>query len=185
MLRPNLPAGGKFQHMILSKPKLLQAIRSGDIAVTPFNAEHVGACSIDLTLSRHFRRFKTKGTVRLTGGLDYQNHTFAVEATVSKPVKIKPGELVLGATAEKIRLSDKYCGWIQGRSRIARLGLSVHVSSSLIQPGVDNVQVLEIVNNAPFAIILAPGVRVCQVVFEELSGSGARYSGGFSRQERP
>ncbi len=170
--------------MILAKSELLKKIKEGKIAITPFSPDAVGACSVDLSLSQNFRRFKPGSPVRLTAGVDYLSHTVAVTASTAKPLKIRPHEIVLGSTQERITLSDCYCGWIQGRSRTARLGLSVHVSSSLIQPGVDNVQVLEIVNNAPFPILLIPGIRVCQVVFEELTGKGS-YSGRFANQTKP
>jgi len=91
---------------------------------------------------------------------------------------------VLGVTKEKLGLSNGLCGWIQGRSRIARMGVMVHVSSSLIQPGVDNRQVLEIINLSPNPIVLRPGVKVCQIVFEELS-SEAEYAGDFAKQTKP
>ena len=170
--------------MILSRGEILAAVRRGGIAITPFNPANVGACSVDLTLSSEFRTFKRGGYARLSEGLDYRKFTTPAVASVARPLKLAPGRLVLGATAERVRLSDRYCAWIQGRSRVARLGLSVHVSSSLVQPGVDNVQVLEVVNNAPFPIALVPGVRVCQLVFEELKGR-ARYSGAFRTQATP
>jgi deoxycytidine triphosphate deaminase len=53
-----------------------------------------------------------------------------------------------------------------------------------VQPGVDNVQVLELMNVSPLPLKLYPGARVCQIVFEELKGK-ARYSGAFAKQRAP
>jgi len=97
---------------------------------------------------------------------------------------IKPGEVVLGVTKEKISLSSGLCARIDGRTRFARLGLLVHLSSSLVQPGVNNVQVLEIMNASPNELVLKPGLKICQLVFEELKGT-AVYGGAFRYQTKP
>ncbi len=168
--------------MILSKREMLAAIKRGEIIITPFEKGLVGACSIDFRLGEEFRLFKGKNKVDLTDGLDYLKLT--KPATKPEGIELQPGEMVLGVTLERLSLSQKYCGWIQGRSRIARMGLMVHVSSGLIQPGVDNKQVLEIVNLSPNAITLKPGVPICQVSFEVLS-SEASYEGEFAKQSKP
>jgi len=59
-------------------------------------------------------------------------------------------------------------GTLEGRSRYARMGLAVHVTSALVQPGSDNHQVLEIVNFAPFPVTIREGMRISQIVFSKL-----------------
>jgi dCTP deaminase len=167
--------------MILSRPKILKAIKEGRIGITPFDESAVGACSIDLTLGKEFRIFKDTKELILTDKLDYLLHTRRKKAN---SLLLKPNELVLGITEERIRLNNDLCGFLQGRSRIARAGLMVHVSSSLVQPGVDNRQVLEIVNLSRNPMCLQSGVKICQIIFSEVSG-GAAYSGEFSKQTKP
>lgn len=89
--------------------------------------------------------------------------------------------MILGQTLERIKLPENIVGRIDGKSRFARIGLLVHLSSSFIQPGVDNVQVLEIANFSPNNLELSPGLVVCQVVLEELKGK-ARYEGTYAKQ---
>lgn len=167
--------------MILSRPKILKAVKEGRIGITPFEEEAVGACSVDLTLGKEFRVFKDTKELILTGKLDYLLHTRRKKAD---SLLLKPGEMVLGITKERIRLNDDLCGFLQGRSKVARAGLMVHVSSGLVQPGVDNHQVLEIVNLSPNPLRLNAGVKICQILFSEVSG-GAAYAGGFSKQNKP
>lgn len=50
------------------------------------------------------------------------------------------------STKECITLSDNICGWINSRSRFARIGLMSHVTAPFISPGISNKQVLEIFN---------------------------------------
>lgn len=88
---------------------------------------------------------------------------------------------MLGVTYEKLTLDNKTCAFIEGRSRLARLGLLVHVSSGMIQPGVSNHQVLEIVNLSPHVIHLQPKTIICQILFNDLKGK-AEYEGEFKNQ---
>ena len=70
---------------------------------------------------------------------------------------------------------------IEGRSRFARLGLSVHITASFINPGVDNQTVLEIFNASSLTLALHPGTKVCQMIFMTMKGE-AEYSGIFQGQ---
>jgi dCTP deaminase len=65
-------------------------------------------------------------------------------------------------------------GKLEGRSRFARMGLMIHLTSALVQPGSDNHQVLEIANLAPFPVRLHAGMRISQVVFEHLETPTSR-----------
>ncbi len=158
--------------MILGRKAILELMRSGDIAIDPFEENALGPASYDIALSSKFRIFD-----RYDEFLDIRDDSFDpavfgdVVDTEGDPIEILPGQLVLGMSVERITLSNRVMGWISGRSRFARAGLLVHVSSNLIQPGVSNHQILEIVNLAPRPIRLWPGVRIAQVVFEEVRGA--------------
>jgi len=174
--------GGK---MILSKDEILKAIREGRITLTPFRSECIGPCSVDLHLGRKFRVFKKKRQkITISENERYDEYFDSVELGKSQGILLEPGELVLGVTEERIKLGKDLCARLDGRTRFARLGLLVHVSASLVQPGCDNVQVLEIINMSPWKMMLTPGLKVCQVVFEELRGK-AEYRGRFRKQLAP
>ncbi|MCX6767633.1 MAG: dCTP deaminase [Candidatus Micrarchaeota archaeon] len=170
--------------MILSKKEILKALNKGEITVTPFDKKNIGPCSIDLRLGNVFRVFKNKKkTIDISEDTTPDGQSEIIY-TGKEGISIKPKELVLGVTVEKIKLPTYLCARIDGRTRFARLGLAVHLSSSLIQPGVDNNQVLEIVNMSPNKLRLKPGLKICQVVFEELRGS-AVYCGAYRTQTKP
>jgi len=158
--------------MILGRRAILELMRSGDISIDPFEESALGPASYDIALSSKFRIFD-----RYDEFLDIRDDSFDpavfgdVVDTGGEPIELMPGQLVLGMSVERITLSNRVMGWISGRSRFARAGLLVHVSSNLIQPGVSNHQILEIVNLAPRPIRLWPGVRIAQVVFEEVRGA--------------
>jgi dCTP deaminase len=101
----------------------------------------------------------------------------AYEMKKAAEITLKPGELCLGKTLERLTLPKDIMGKLEGRSRYARMGVIIHLTSALVQPGSDNRQVLEIVNLAPFPIRLHAGMRVSQVVFEMLkSETGKPYA---------
>lgn len=171
--------------MVLSRNAILAAIKRKDIAITPFEEKNVGAVSVDLRLGDRLRVFVRERKTFTIEEAAYFSPSFQKNTKLVKIGKegylLKPGHMVLGTTLERIRLCGKIRGELEGRSRFARMGLMVHISSSLVQPGVDNVQVLEILNASPFSLVLKPGERVCQILFERVEGA-AEYSGKFKRQ---
>jgi len=171
---------------MLSHNEILKEIEKGNIQLTPFEPKNVGACSVDLRLGYEFRKFdRNKGSiVNVTNDIDSGEFSTIVKLRKKESYILKPNELVLGVTLEKLKLSNKICAKLDGRSRFARLGLTTHVSSSLIQPGVNNVQVLEISNLSPFNLVISPGLKICQITFHELT-SAAEYNGQYKNQTSP
>ena len=156
--------------MLLSDQDLRREIASGRIVFTPrLGREQIGGASVDLTLDGRFWVFKDK-YVRSRRPVDLDAVLFgeATQERKQKSIILSPGQIVLGITKEKIKLSPGIMGRLEGRSRYARMGLAVHITSALVQPGSDNHQVLEIVNFAPFAVKISEGMRISQVVFEYL-----------------
>jgi dCTP deaminase len=174
--------------VILGKKEILKAIKKKKISIKPFNEANVGPASVDVTLGTAFRVFKNQKKNNCFPIVDNSNfiqkNSKEINIFEGTTLSILPGELVLGTTAERICLSPGFSGRIEGRSRFARMGLLVHVSSGFIQPGVDNVQVLEIVNVSKSTFLLKPGVKICQIVFEEVKGTET-YCGKFKKQLKP
>lgn len=148
--------------MYLSDVDIKKAIKKGGIKIEPLSEGQIGPASIDLTLDDKWWVPKKKMFPVDLKKVGWEK--LMVKKTADR-ILLNPGELCLGITKEKITLGNDIIGKLEGRSRYARVGLSVHVTASLVQPGVSNHQVLEIVNNAPFPIILHKGMRVSQIVF--------------------
>jgi len=160
-------------------------MKKGELKVAPFAKKNLGAASIDLRLSDVFLVPKGKCKIEVREDT-YFSDAFRkcekkVRATKERGIVLRPFQLVLGATQERIRLSKNLCGTLQGRSRFARLGVMVHISSNFVQPGVDNVQVLEILNVSPFTLTLFPGMKICQIRFDYVE-AGVEYEGRFKKQ---
>lgn len=148
-------------------------LREGRIKIEPFEDSQLGSASIDLTLSNEwafFKPFYIGKTVDLKK-IDFRKATYTKHA---KTIKLKPGEMCLAKTIEKITLPPDIMGKLEGRSRYARMGLSVHITSALVQPGSSNHQVLEILNSAPFTAVLHAGMRITQVTFHKLESKSSK-----------
>ena len=167
---------------ILTKEEILKEIGRGTISIEPLDRHQVGPGSIDLRLGNEFRVFKKlRNALTVDEQLSLEDLTERV--AVQESFTLMPGETVLGITLERIKLPANICGWLEGRSRFARIGLVIHMTASFVQPGIDNRQVLEIGNLAPFPLVLKPGVRICQIVLERTEGE-ASYRGSFMNQDR-
>ncbi len=171
-------------NMILSKREILEEIKKGNVKIKPFKLNSIGSCSIELRLGHYFRKFKKGKKIKIGERIDENSYSTPFKVETGKTAEMKPGEILLGITLEKIKLSNSICGILEGYSAFARAGLLVYVSSNLVKSGVDNVQVLELVNLSPNTLVLTPGSRICQIYFTRTS-SPTEYMGKFKFQTKP
>lgn len=170
---------------VLIGEEIEKALKNGSIVIEPLDPSQIGPGSIDLTLGNDFRVFKKKFRLyHVKNDSDFQDITRGVRVEDGGYLVIKPGEMVLGITKEKITLSDTISGRLEGRSRFARFGLAVHVTAGFMHPGISNHQALEMVNLGNGPLALYPGTRICQFVFEKCDGH-ATYQGRFVKQIKP
>lgn len=148
--------------MFLTNQDILEFIKEGKIKIEPFNKEALGPASYDLSLSNTWWFFK-KEIKEIDASKILWNKV--TEKIIKSEIELLPGKMCLGITKEKITLSNNIIGILEGRSKYARLGIAVHITSSLIQPGVSNHQVLEIKNNSPYKLKLREGMSISQVLF--------------------
>ncbi len=166
---------------VLTRDVILTEIEAGRLVISPFASDQLGAASIDLTLGNEIRVIDAVPTpIDLRNGADYRDHTQIQR--LDTPYVLEPGCTIHGITRERISLPPDLCGFLEGRSRFARLGLMIHVTSAFIQPGVSNRQVLEMSNVAGRPLRIHPGVRLCQLVLMRTEGE-AVYRGRFADQE--
>ncbi len=170
---------------ILTHDVILEMIRTGRVQITPFSESQVGPASIDLHLDNHFRVFKeVRRPFDVTENADINVITEELCVADGESLMLMPGKSCLGITVERVTLPGDLCGWLQGRSRFARLGLVIHATASLVQPGVNNRQVLEITNTGQIPLNIIPKVALCQLVLETCDGE-AHYNGRFEGQVTP
>ncbi len=166
---------------VLTRDVLRAEIEAGRIAISPLEPDQVGPASIDLTLGDEIRILAPASeTIPILDATDFRDHTR--RHPLDRPYILSPGETIHGITREVVRLAPSLCGFLEGRSRFARLGLMIHVTSAFVQPGVRNRQVLEMSNVAGHPLEIHAGVRICQLVVLRTEGEAA-YRGRFWSQE--
>lgn len=153
---------------MLADTKIKQALHQGILDISPFDEAALQPASYDLTLDRHFLQPATGTTVVDVADMD-DSHMSAF-AVGSDGLIIEPGEFLLGCTRERVALSKSIMGRVEGKSSIGRIGLSVHITAGFIDPGFEGQITLEIVNLAPYEIIVYPGMRIAQIAFSRMDG---------------
>ena len=155
----------------------------GKIQIEPRpSPTRINGVSVDLRLGNSFRVFNDHAAPCIDLSGPREDVDQAINRIMSKEIQLAadeafflhPGELALAVTAETITLPDDIVGWLDGRSSLARLGLMVHVTAHRIDPGWSGAIVLECFNSGKLPLALRPGMTICAMNFETLSGPAAR-----------
>lgn len=144
--------------------------------VEPFNRNHVGPCSIDLTIGDHI----------LVESLD-DNGNGWVEMDITDGLNIIPKQFLLTTTAETIHIPDHMCGQIILRSSAARAGWN-HALAGFIDAGWHGKITLELTNQLQLnQLRITKGDRLIQLVLHSLDESPQKpygLVGNYQFQER-
>ncbi len=113
--------------------------------------------------------------------------TTLVEVDGEEPFILHPGEFVLGATLERVRLGNDIVARLEGKSSLGRVGLLIHSTAGFVDPGFDGYLTLELSNVANLPIAIYPGMKIGQISFYQLStdadnpygsdAAGSKYQG--------
>ncbi len=165
--------------MILSDTDIQRSIESGRVGIEGMvgNASsHIHASSMDLHLGSVFKLYEHSKFALLDpkNPESFKGNTRTVQVEAGEPFIVQPGEFVLGVTMEKITVPDDLVVRVEGRSSLGRLGIIVHSTAGFVDPGFSGTITLEISNLNRLPVALYPGMRVCQVAFEEMSSPAAR-----------
>lgn len=159
--------------MILSDKDIKKALSSGRITIKPKPniKTQLGSCSVDLRLGRQFRIFDHSKFAFI----DPKNVALAanmmkyVSVKPNEPFMLQPGDFVLATTMESLSLPDDLLARLEGRSSLGRLGIVVHSTASIFDPGWRGMIVMELGNMGRMPVALYPGMRICALTFEELT----------------
>lgn len=184
--------------MVLTDREIQAALESGHISITPkpgFDA--YSSTSVDLTLSKFIRIWKAdqpKGVewVICPSAVGYNFNEVVKALSDMKELNedgytLKPQEFVLGWTEETIQLptSSWIAARVEGKSSLARLGVGIHITAPTIHAGFPGTIQLEICNHGIMMVRLTPGMRICQLIFEQTLGTPDKgYAGQFAGQQK-
>lgn len=106
----------------------------------------------------------------------------------TRPYTMQPGEFLLASTVERVTLPTTVAARVEGKSSLARVGLSVHVTGGFIDPGFSGQITLEMVNMLHRPLILHAGMRIAQIAFMLMNGAVVKSyarSGRYQNQSGP
>ena len=164
--------------MILSNSDIRMEVDNGGLKFEPnVDLGQMASSSVDLRLGDTFTvpRAPRPGVSisidpLMTSPEDaLRDYSDIVKVGRGEKFNLEPGAFVLGYTLERVELSDYLAARIEGRSSIARLGISVHQTAPTVQAGFSGRLRLEIANLGPYTILLEPGMQFCQLIVERLS----------------
>ncbi len=159
--------------MVLSDRDIERYLAEGRIKLTPPPdlATQLGSCSVDCRLGSTFRVFEHSRNAFI----DPRNPTSLNDAMrkivvpAGEAFMMQPGDFALASTVESLELPDDLLARLEGRSSLGRLGIIVHSTAAVFEPGWRGSATMELGNLGRMAVALYPGMRICSFTFERLS----------------
>jgi len=166
--------------MFLSDKDILSEVEAGKITLEPFSKEQLQPATYDIRLGNIFIINDAYSTKAIDPAKGVFPNTQTVEVADGEEFVLHPGISILGYSKERFG-SDEYLIEVNGKSSLARIGLIVHNSASIVNPGHYLNIALELCNLNNVPIILRPGMEVAQLTFSTLS---SRAEGDYTKTGR-
>ncbi|KKW19876.1 MAG: Deoxycytidine triphosphate deaminase [Parcubacteria group bacterium GW2011_GWA2_51_10] len=159
--------------MFLSDVDIKKEVRTGRITLKPYDEANLQPVSYDIHLGNKF----ILNDESATPIIDPEKKIFAKirESQIRDGAEfiLHPGISVLGTSKEYFGSND-FLIQIGGKSSLARVGLMIHNTSGIINPGHFLHITFEITNQNNVPIILRPGMAIAQITFSMLSSPPAQ-----------
>jgi dCTP deaminase len=159
--------------MVLSDRDIIKSLEEGRIRIDPAPdlEKQLGSVSVDFRLGKTFMVFEHSRfsyiDPRHPQSIGDAMRTIEVEDDES--FIMQPGDFALASTMESLELADDLLGRLEGRSSIARLGITVHSTAAVFEPGWIGTATMELSNLGRMPVALYPGMRICAFSFETVS----------------
>src|SRR6266481_1705628 len=179
--------------MVLSDVDIKRYLALGKIKISPdLPPEQFGSCSVDFRLGHEFSIFEHSrhAYIDLRDKRGIEDIMKSVIVPDGDPFILQPREFVLAITEETLELDDDVLGRLEGRSSLGRIGIIVHGTAGLFDPGWTGKATLELSNLGRMPVALYPGMRICSFTFEQLSTRVAvsyrnKVGNKYAGQDRP
>lgn len=162
---------------VLTDRDIRTALDRGDLTVDPFDPDMIRPGSLSLRLGHEAFALVSTGPVDIA---DRSSHPELRPKLLDGEGRlvVEPGEVVLAPTLERVGLSTRLAGLVDGTSSYARLGVSV-VLSHQVSPGFGDgggaIITLEITSHLRHPVLLHPGTRVANLMLFATTGCEVPY----------
>ncbi len=154
--------------MYLSDVDIEKAVRDGEIVLKPFDEKRLQPATYDIRLGNVFQLSDLYATAFIDPVKKVYGKTREMRVADGSEFILRPGVSVL-ATSKEFFGSDHYLIQLSGKSSLARIGLMVHNTAGIINPGHFLHITLELTNQNIVPIVLRPGMEIAQLTFSRLS----------------
>jgi dCTP deaminase len=154
--------------MYLSDRDIKKALTRGDILIRNFDEERLQPASYDILLGNKFMVANTESTMAIDPVKKIFPETKEIFIPDTGHFVLHPGISILGTSVDYFG-SEKYLVHLSGKSSLARLGLIIHNTAGIINPGHFLNITFELCNLNHIPIILRPQMRIGQILFSKLS----------------
>lgn len=159
--------------MILSDRDIQEALRTGRIVIEPeLDLDvHLGSCSVDFRLGNTFMVFEHSrySFIDPRHPQSIGDGMRTIEVPDGEAFIMQAGDFALASTVEILTLPNDLIARLEGRSSIARLGITVHSTAAVFEPGWHGTATMELSNLGRMAVALYPGMRICSFTFQQMS----------------
>lgn len=159
--------------MYLSDKDIKKAVEKGEIVIQGFDYERLQPASYDILLGNKFLVHNTEKTMAIDPVQKIFPETKEIIIPDTGLFVLHPGISILGTSVDYFG-SDKYLIHLSGKSSLARLGLIIHNTAGIINPGHFLNITFELCNLNHVPIILRPQMRIGQILFSELSSAPSK-----------
>lgn len=154
--------------MILSDQDIKREIKKGNITLKPFDEKRLQPASYDILLGNIFIINDQHSSPFIDPVKKIYPKTHELRLKNNEVFVLHPGVSILGYSKDYFG-SDDFLIEVNGKSSLARIGLLVHNSAALINPGHFLNVALELCNLNNVPIVLHPGMPIAQLTFAKLS----------------
>ncbi len=156
--------------MYLSDRDIKKSIENGDIVIKDFEESRLQPASYDILLGNKFIVHNTEATVAIDPVKKIYPATKEIIIPDDGLFVLHPGISILGTSVDFFG-SDKFLVHLSGKSSLARIGLIIHNTAGIINPGHFLNITFELCNLNHMPIILRPNMRIGQILFSTLSSA--------------
>lgn len=159
--------------MFLSDVDIENAVKTGNVVLEPFNKKQLQPASYDIRLGNEFVRVLPHSAVSIDPARGMYPEAETVEIQDGDPLVLQPGMSVIGYSKEKFG-SENYLIEVSSKSSLTRIGLLVHNSAGIVNPGHFLNVALVFTNLNTMPIILRPDMPIAQLIFSPLSSQSKK-----------
>ncbi|MDZ4785124.1 MAG: dCTP deaminase [bacterium] len=153
---------------MFSNCDIAAALKSGELVITPFSQKGIESAGLNLHLGSDILKPLPGVVIDVRNKILPQYQEFRIEDNT--PYRLEPQEFILGHTLEKVTVGPQLGFFIEGRSTLARVGLTVVKTAMLVQPGhSDRTITLELANHGPNPILLYPKMKIAKAALFRLN----------------